>query len=168
MKPVFKKISWAASIKDGVLIAPKHRIKNDISRVVGDHQNLRLTIEEEINPKTYPQLKVFHGAICEQVQSYYLETEGVFKSLDKIKYDLKEQFLIKEKKYYNDGSPVMLRLPHPERRGVFFEWHLEETPSLSTLSMEQMNSFINSIIDNFVHEKGWSIIINPKNESHEH
>jgi hypothetical protein len=43
-----------------------------------------------------------------------MATQGVYQCAEKIKHDLKEMFLHKEKQYYTDGSPVMLTLQHPE------------------------------------------------------
>ena len=68
-------------------------------------------------------------------------------------------FLPKEKQYYTDGSPVMLILQHPERKGVTYQWHLEKTPSLADLSIEQMRGFIDAILEYYLHERGRHIVI---------
>jgi hypothetical protein len=151
-------LSYLCSIEGGKLKLPRQRMLDELARLP-DCENLVLKITEEKNPKTYKQIKAFHGTVCEQVQACYLEQDGEFQSLDKVKQGLKEQFLGREKQYYSDGSPVMLKLPHPERKGVFYEYHHTELPSLADLSIEQMRSFIDAIIEYFWHNRGWQIVI---------
>lgn len=154
-------LSYLCSIENGQLKAPSERMRREIS-AIGNASDLVLVIKEEKRPKTYEQIKAFHGAVCEQVQACFLEQDGEFMSLDKVKRKLKEQFLPLEKQYYNDGTPVMVKLPHPERKGVFYEYHYEALPSLADLSVEQMRSFIDEIISHFLHERDWQIIIEPR------
>ncbi len=122
---------------------------------------LLITIQRLKDPKSWEQIKAFHGTIREQVQGFH-ESNGTWKPLDKIKKELKEQFLEPEKEYYSDGSPVMLKIAHPEKKGVVYEWHKEVIPSLADLSKEQMTTFISDIIDHFWHKHGYSIIIEEK------
>lgn len=151
-------LSYLCSVVNGKLVTPTERLRSEISQLP-DCENLVLAIREEKTPKTYEQIKAFHGTVCEQAQACYLEQDGEFMSLDKVKQGLKEQFLVREKQYYNDGTPVMLKLPHPERKGVFYEYHYEALPSLADLSIEQMRSFIDSIIAHFLHDRGFQIVI---------
>lgn len=124
--------------------------------------NIKISIPKR--EKSYEQIKAFHGTIIDQVQEYHQERNGVFKSKDRIKDELKNEFLVPKKQYWSDGSPMMIKVPHPERKGVYFEYHLEKVPSLADLTVEEMNDFITSIIDNFTHERNYPIIIEPKKE----
>lgn len=154
-------LSYLCSLERGKLKLPRQRVLDELSKLP-DCENLVLTIKEEKTPKTYEQIKAFHGTVCEQVQACYLEQDGEFKALDKIKAELKEQFLGREKQYFSDGSPVMLKIPHPERKGVFYEYHYEAVPSLADLSIEQFRGFIDEIIAYFLHQRGWQIVIEEK------
>lgn len=156
-------LSYLCSTKSGKLIAPTKRIREEVAKLP-DCEDLMLVIKEEKRSKTYEQIKCFHGPIIEQVQACFLEQDGEYKSEDRIKKELKEQFLGYEKQYYSDGSPVMLKLPHPERKGVFYEYHYCELPSLADLSIDKMRAFIDAIITYFLHERSWPIVIEPKDK----
>jgi hypothetical protein len=127
-----------------------------------DEPDVLVTVSREKTPKTWPQIKVFHGPIVEQVQAFIQETEGVYKSADRVKEMLKNMFLEKEKVYWNDGSPKMVTIPHPERKKVSMEWHEERLPSLADLSIEQMRAFIEAILEYYFHECGLIIKIDPE------
>jgi len=118
-----------------------------------------LSIEKAKRWKTLKQLRAFHGPVCEQVQRYWRDEHGEWKSLDRVKEELKDEFLVKKKQYYDDGSPVLLKLPHPSHKNAVYLWHLEQTPSLKDLSIEEMTDFIEQIINHYWHEKGWQITI---------
>jgi len=152
-------LRYLASIKGGRLVAPEKRIKAELANTE-DTEDVLIIIRREKQPKTWKQLKVLHGPIIEQIQSFYMATEGSYISSDVIKADLKERFLPKEKQYYSDGSPVMIKIKHPERKGVTFDWHMEKVPSLSDLSIEQMRSFIDAVLMYFLHDRGLVIEIN--------
>lgn len=111
--------------------------------------------------KTLEQLAVFHGPIVEQIQAHYMAAEGIYKCRERIKSELKDQFLPKQKQYWDDGSPVILKIPHPEKSGVSYHWHLEQVPSLSSLTIDQFRGFIDAIITHFLHTAGLSIEIYP-------
>ena len=130
-----------------------------------DEPDVEVIIRREKRPKTWEQLKAFHGPIIEQVQADTMARDGVYKCAEQIKDELKNQFLPKVKQYYSDGSPVMIQVQHPERRGITYAWHLEKTPSLETLSVEQMRGFIDAIVDYYWHELEVRIIIEPKGYS---
>lgn len=156
MKPLAK-ISHIARLVSGELIGlPDIRAELKQMRD-GD---VLFSVSEFKRPKTWEQLKAFHGPILQQIQADIQGREGVFKSLDRIKADLKERFLTKEKKYWDDGSPVLLQIQHPEKKGVTMTWHMEETPSLADLTVEEMNGFISEILEWYLHETGLDIQIN--------
>ena len=156
-----KQLTYLGAIKNGKLIAPEKRIKLELSQIE-DTPDVVIIIRPEKRPKTHEQIKLFHGPMIEQIQAFYMATEGAYISHDVIKSDLKEQFLPKEKQYYSDGSPVMVKIQHPERKGVTFAWHMEKVPSLSDLSIEQMRSFIDAVLRYFLHERGLHIEIHSK------
>lgn len=87
--------------------------------------------------------------------------EGVYKSLDRVKHELKDQFLQKQKRYWDDGSPVIIKITHPTKQGVSMDWHFEELPSLASLSIDQARSFIDHIIDYFHQKYQYPIVIDP-------
>lgn len=155
-----RSLTYIGRIEGGVLYAPRQRIAKDTAQVF-DEPVVEITIRPERRGKTWEQLGAFHGPIVEQVQADYMAREGVYKSEDRIKEELKEQFLIKKQRFYNDGSPVIRLLKHPERPGIYYEWHYEETPSLADLSIEEMRDFIDRILEFFQHERGLTIIIDP-------
>ena len=121
-----------------------------------------LTLEPEGDEKTGPQIRAFHGPIIKQVQDWIMANEGTFKSVDRVKHELKEQFLEKQKKYWSDGSPVILRIQHPIKKSVFTEWHMEETPSLSKLTMDRMRGFIEAIMEFYWDNYQYRIKIDPE------
>ena len=41
------------------------------------------------------------------------------------------------------------------------EWHVEEVPSLSDLSIDEARGFINDILEFYLHERGLNIVIDP-------
>lgn len=139
----------------------------DWSKLAGQYKadagsKIVLTIQDAKKFKSLEQLRAFHGPVREQVQKFYLQSTGEIKSLDRVKQELKEMFLIPEPQYYSDGSPVYLTLPHPDLPGETYQWHLKEYPSLESFSMGQMSDFIEQIISYFWHEHAWQIVINSK------
>lgn len=146
------------------MLAPRGRMVKEISELA-DVPEAELVLTQAVNPKTHRQLRTLHGPIIEQLQDFYMATEGVYKSADRIKHELKSQFLQPVKRYWDDGSPVILRIKHPTKEGVAMDWHMEELPSLADLDIEQMNSFITSILEYFLHERGWHIELDPEKAS---
>lgn len=159
--PRLTEIRYIGSLKNGKLELPRDRMARELAQY-DDEEDIEVIIRREKRQKTWEQIKTFHGPIVNQAQAHYMDTEGEFKSLDRIKQDLKDQFLPKEKQYYDDGSPVMITIQHPERKGVTYKWHLEETPSLADLSIEQMRGFIDAILAYFLHEREFKIEIDPR------
>lgn len=155
-----RSLVYIGRIEGGVLYAPRQRIAKDTAQVF-DEPVVEISIRPERRGKTWEQLGAFHGPIVEQVQADYMAREGVYKSEDRIKEELKESFLKKVPQFYNDGTPVMIKLRHPERKGVYYDWHFEKTPSLADLSIEEMRDFIDRILEFFQHERGLTIIIDP-------
>lgn len=153
-----KELRYLASLTDGKLNLPRARMEREL-KAWGNSPDVEVIIREEKRPKSWAQIKAFHGPVCEQVQAHYMDTDGVYKSLDRVKQELKEAFLTKEKQFYSDGSPVMVKILHPERKGVYYDWHMEALPSLADLSIEQMRSFIDAICNWFLHERGLQIEI---------
>lgn len=157
-------LKYLGSIKSGKLHAPRDRMSKELFQI-DDEDDVEIVIRREKRPKSWPQIKTFHGPIVNQVQAHYMDTEGLYKSPDRIKRELKEQFLSKEKQFYDDGSPVMIKVAHPERKGVFYDWHMEVIPSLADLSVEQMRGLIDTILAYFLHERGCNIVIEPREAS---
>lgn len=156
-----KPLHYLASLKDGKLTLPRARMEAEL-KLCEDEPDVEVIIRREKRPKTWEQLKAFHGPVIEQVQADKMSRDGVYKCADQIKDELKNQFLPKVKQYYSDGSPVMIQVLHPERPGITYAWHLEKTPSLETLSVEQMRGFIDAIVDYYWHELEVRIIIEQK------
>lgn len=154
-------LRWFVEVKDGKIIAPKTWISKEVA-TLKDCPRATLTLKVEGKEKTHAQMRVFHGTIIEQVQDFIMATEGLYKSVDRIKHELKEMFLIKRKRYWDDGSPVIIKIQHPTKPGVSMDWHFEELPSLSELTVDQARSFIDHILDYCLHEKGLSIEIDPE------
>jgi len=160
MNKKLKTLTYIGRIEGGVLHVPRRRMQHDISQVM-DEPMVEIIIRREKRPKTWLQIKAFHGPIIEQIQADYMVREGVYKSEDRIKQELKEMFLKKEPQFYDDGSPVIIKIQHPERSGVTYDWHYEKLPSLADLSIEQMRDFIDAILNHFLHERGLDIQIDP-------
>ena len=143
------------------MIVPRDQMLLDIAGLK-DCPCARLTLQQEGDEKTGPQIRAFHGPVIRQVQDWIMANEGVFKSPDRVKYELKEKFLKKEKRYWSDGSPVILKIQHPTKKGVHTEWHLEELPSLSKLSMARMRGFIEAIMEYYWDNYQYRIDIDPE------
>jgi hypothetical protein len=156
-----KELSYPASIQNGKLTLPRERLEKDLEKI-GECLFCEVVIREPYRGKTAAQLAAFHGTIIDQVQIHYMDTEGVYKGRDMIKAELKDQFLPKEKQYYSDGSPLIRTIKHPERKGVTYQWHEEKPPSLAKLSLDDCRAFIDAILNWFYHERGLTIVIEPK------
>lgn len=157
--PDFTQLNYHASIVKGQLFIPNRaEMKNDFL-AIGDCENVELIIKPQSEGKSNKQIRAFHGPILEQIQSFEMATNGVYKTKDRIKHDLKEAFLQKQRRYWSDGSPVIIKIQHPERKGVSMEWHMEEVPSLSKLTKNQMREFFDAIRDHYLHNFGLDIQI---------
>lgn len=44
----------------------------------------------------------------------------------------------------------------------YAEWHVEEIPSLADLSIDDARSFIDAILEFYLHERGLTIVIDPE------
>lgn len=151
-------LRYLGSLKDGKITLPRARMERELA-LCEDEPDIEIIIRREKKPKTWAQIKAFHGPIVEQVQADYMAREGIYKSADRIKQELKEMFLPKVPQFYDDGSPVIIKIQHPERKGVTYDWHLERVPSLADLSIEQMRAFIDAILNHFLHERALDIQI---------
>lgn len=146
-----------ARIESGKLIANKQAIAADVTKMKdGD---VSVEIKPYVRSKTYEQLKAFHGVVVPQVQGIIEKFEGMCYTTERVKDDLKAAFLKKVKEFYSDGSPVLIKLPHPEKKGVFYMWHKEDVPSLADLKVDEMNQFISDIIAHFWDAYQESIVI---------
>ena len=154
------RLSWIVSLRDGQMFVPRERMNKEIAEL-SDLQEARLELAPLENPKTHRQLRTFYGCIVPQVQAFDLANDGVYKSADRVKFELKDRFLERNKRYWDDGSPVILRIKHPSKPGVGMDWHMEELPSLSSLTIDQMRSFIDRILHFYLHELGFHIEIDP-------
>lgn len=156
MKKILK-LKYNCQVKNGRITGIKNDLENDLRNI--EFADIVLIIEEIGDRKTLSQLKAFHGPVLDQVQRCHLENEGEYRSTDKIKEQLKDQFLEKKPIYWSDKTPVMAKVEHPEKDGVFFQYHVKATPSLSELSIAEMNNFITDIIDYYWQNYNWSIVI---------
>lgn len=153
----FKQIIIPCRINDGKLILDRATLDKKIKEA-GNVDELTLVIKDG-RVRSPEQNRAFHGTILDQVQQVHMEVDGEFMSKDRLKEKLKEMFLPKVKRYYTDGSAVMVKIPHPERHGVFFNWHLEEVPSTAELDVDQFTAFITEIKSHYLHNYGYSIEI---------
>lgn len=144
-------------IKDGKLILSQSQIDQYTKNCLD--AEVIVKVEEIRDPKSYEQIKVFHGTILDQVRECHMENEGEVISKDKLKSMLKNEFLEKIPQYWSDGTQVVQMVEHPDRKGVFFQIPVKVTPSLSKLTKEQMTEFISKIIDHYWQNYGWSITI---------
>ena len=151
-------LHYPASIQSGKLKVPEEELRRDLKKI-DECLFAEVIIREVKKEKTAQQNKAFHGTIIDQVQAFEMATNGEYKSRDRIKQDLKNAFLPKEKQYYSDGSPVLINIPHPEKKGVFYRWHYEKPPSLADLSLDEFRAFIDAILSHYLHECGLTIII---------
>jgi len=159
MQKEFNQLTYSASIIKGQLHIPNRvAMKNDFLEI-GDCESVTLIIKPESPGKTNAQIRAFHGPILEQIQAYEMAMNAIYKTKDRIKHELKEQFLTKQRRYWSDGSPVIIKIQHPEKKGVFMEWHMEEVPSLAKLTKNQMREFFYAIRDHYLHNHGLDIQI---------
>ena len=154
-------LRYLGSLQSGKLKIPRERMERELA-MCEDEQDIEVIIRREKQPKTWAQISAFHGPIIEQIQADEMAREGLYRSEDRVKQELKEMFLKKEKQYYNDGSPVIIKIQHPERKGVTYDWHFEKLPSLADLTLQQMRGFIDEILNHFLHERGLRIVIDPE------
>lgn len=144
----------------------KWRVSNGTLQIPGEdrayilqnynNQEMAVTLEDALDNKSLKQIRGFHGPVLKGVAAYYKDIEGVIiKDLEKLKWELKCQFLPLRKRYFKDGTPVMVRLPGGE------SWQVQEVPSLAELKKSEMDQFISDIIRYFYEERGWEISINP-------
>ena len=146
-----------ARIESGKLIADKQAIARDAAKMKdGD---VSVEIKPYVRSKTWEQLKAFHGVIVPQVKAFIENREGMSYTVERIKDDLKNTFLSKVKQYYSDGTPVMIKMQHPDKKNVSYLWHMEVLPSLADLKVDEMNQFISDIIAHFWEAHGESIVI---------
>lgn len=150
-----------ARIESGKLIADKQAIARDTAKMKdGD---VSIEIKPYVRSKTWEQLKAFHGVIVPQVKAFIEDREGISYTIERIKDDLKNTFLSKAKQFYSDGTPVMVKMAHPDKKNVHYMWHLETVPSLADLKVDEMNQFISDIIAHFWEAHGEGIVIEPRN-----
>lgn len=152
--------TYTGHIINGRITGIGQQLSNDIKDI--ESQEILLTIEPVRRTKTLQQLRAFHGTVLDQVQQCHMEHDGEYMSKDKIKYSLKERFLDKRPLYWSDGTPVMNKVEHPEKPGVYFQYHVKTVPSLADLTKEQMMRFIEAIISEYWHNYQFSIVLNEK------
>jgi hypothetical protein len=159
VKAKLTRLSWLVSVRNGqikIADATRARMLREVERLE-DWDNCKLTLTREARPKTHKQLGLWHVALIPQIQDFFMSTEGVFKSVDRVKQEMCTQFLKPRPQYYTDGSPVMVNLPHPERKGVFYQWHFEKQPSLEDLDVDEMRSLIDAVLNYFHHDRGYPL-----------
>lgn len=157
--PDFTQLTYSASIVKGqLMIHNRAAMKNDFLDI-GECEAVTVIIKPESDGKTNAQIRTFHGPILEQIQAWEMAINGLYKTKDRIKHEVKEMFLQKRRRYWSDGSPVIIKIQHPEKKGVFMEWHMEEVPSLSKLTKNQMREFFDAIRDHYLHNHGLDIQI---------
>lgn len=159
--PDFTQLSYDAQIIAGQLAIQDRATMQREIKSLPEGANVLLIVKPRGKEKTNAQLRAFHGPVLEQIQAWEQEVNGIYKDKERIKHELKEMFLPKSKQYFKDGMPVMVKILHPERKGVFMEWHVEETPSLAKLSKSEMRAFFDAFRDYYLHERGLDIEIGP-------
>ena len=147
----FTKLTYNAAIVNGQLFIPNRKQMQADFKEIAHCESVIVTVMPQGEEKTTPQLRAFHGPILEQIQAFEMSVNGRFKTKDRIKHELKEAFLQKRKRYWSDGSPVIIRIQHPEKKGVTMDWHMEEVPSLSKLTKAQMREFFDAIREYYLH-----------------
>lgn len=147
----FTKLTYRAAIVIGQLFIPDRKQMQADFKEIAHCENVIVTVMPEGEEKTNAQIRAFHGPILEQIQAFEMATNGRYKTKDRIKHELKEMFLQKKKRYWTDGSPVILRIQHPEKKGVTMDWHMEEVPSLAKLTKNQMREFFDAIREYYLH-----------------
>lgn len=152
--------TYTGHIINGRITGIGQQLSNDIKDI--ESQEILLTIEPVRRTKTLQQLRAFHGTVLDQVQQCHMEMDGEYMSKDKIKFQLKERHLDKKLLYWSDGTPVMNKVEHPEKPGVYFQYHVKTVPSLADLTKEQMMRFIEAIISEYWHNYQFSIVLNEK------
>ena len=150
--PDFTQLTYHCSIVKGQIFVPNRAQMQRDFKEIQDCENVLLIVKPEGEAKTSAQIRAFHGPILEQIQAWEMATNGKYKTKDRIKYELKDQFLKKQRRYWSDGSPVIIKIQHPEKKGVFMDWHMEEVPSLSKLTKNQIREFFDAIRDYYLHE----------------
>jgi hypothetical protein len=154
-------LSYEAQILKGQLFVPERARMQAEIKAMPEGQEVLLIVKPRGKEKTNPQLRAFHGPVLEQIQAWEQETNGFYKDKDHIKHELKQAFLPKVKRYFSDNAPVMVKVPHPERKNVFVNWHVEETPSLAKLTKSEMRAFFDAFRHYYLHECGLDIQIGP-------
>lgn len=157
----FTQLSYEAQIIAGQLAIQDRATMQREIKGLPEGTNVLLIVKPRGKAKTNAQLRAFHGPVLEQIQAWELETNGVYKDVAHIKHELKQAFLPKVKQYFDDGAPKIVKVPHPERKKVFMDWHVEETPSLAKLSKSEMRSFFDAFRHYYLHECGLDIEIGP-------
>ena len=152
-------LTYNCSILNGQLFVPNRAQMQADFKEIKDCEKLLMIIKPEGEEKTSAQIRAFHGPILDQIQSWEMACNGRYKTKDRIKHELKEAFLQKKRRYWSDGSPVIIRIQHPEKKNVTMDWHMEEVPSLSTLTKNQMREFFDAIRDYYLHQHGLDIEI---------
>jgi hypothetical protein len=155
--PKFTQIILPCRTHEGKLILDRKTLEQKV-KGNPDADGLTLIIKDG-RMRSPEQNRAFHGTVLDQVQQAHMDVDGEFISKDRLKEKLKEQFLPKVKRYYEDGSPVMVKIPHPEKPSVFFHWHFEEVPSTADLTVEQFTGFLNEIKAHYLHNYGAAIEI---------
>lgn len=149
--------TYTGHIINGRITGIGQQLSNDIKDI--ESQEILLTIEPVRRTKTLQQLRAFHGTVLDQLQQCHMEMDGEYMSKDKIKFQLKERHLDKKLLYWSDGTPVMNKVEHPEKPGVYFQYHVKTVPSLRDLSKEEMSKFIEAIIYEYWHNYNYQIKI---------
>jgi hypothetical protein len=152
-------LSYEATIIKGSLFVPERARMQAEIKSMPEGQEVLLIVKPRGKEKTNPQLRAFHGPVLEQIQAWEQETNGVYKDRDHIKHELKHQFLPRVKQYFDDGAPKLVKVPHPEKKNVFVNWHVEETPSLAKLTKSEMRDFFDAFREYYLHECGLDIQI---------
>ena len=137
------KAVFPAKILAGKLHLDRVLVANWLSQMADC--DVTVTIQNAPNRTTAAQNAYFHGVIVPTIQAFEKETTGIDKDAATVKEELKNSFLPKRKKFYSDGSPVIISVQHPEKRFAQFEWHLELCPSLSELNYSEFKSFISRV-----------------------
>lgn len=116
------RLSWLVEIRDGKMLVPRPRMVQEISELA-DVPEAELVLTQAVNPKTHRQLRTLHGPIIAQIQDFYMAVDGVYKSADRVKHELKAQFLQPIKKYWDDGGVAIAGLARHRADEFFHRGH---------------------------------------------
>jgi len=147
------KLIYHASINGDKIRAPWNSIRREVcEKLTGD---IEMTFEPSKGTRTLRQIRYFHGPLLKSVQEFYQERDGLTKTFDRIKQELKEEYIGIEPLDWDDGTPMLL--PRMDVNGNIIMIRESRTQSLSDIGFEEMKELLSLIVHDFLTRKGWHI-----------